>query len=254
MPSDMTRSLLDSYLICSTPRTGSTLLCSLLKSTGVAGIPESYFREQDLHRWAKLWGIYSQDRTFVYKEYVRAAIRAGQSKNGIFAARIMWETLDELTQKLRTASSDLVAQDSELIQQTFGFTKFLHIRRDDLVAQAVSRLIAEQTQVWHQLEGEPPVISKNKPEYDYNALRRYVHEAKAHQQAWEDWFGFNAINPHRISYAQLDENPETVIAGVLDFLDLVTPGWVSIQAPNKRLANELNEQWIARYHSEYQSI
>ena len=31
----------DSYMICSTPRTGSTLLCELLESTGVAGRPES---------------------------------------------------------------------------------------------------------------------------------------------------------------------------------------------------------------------
>ena len=36
----------NSYIICSTPRTGSTLLCSLLRATNVAGIPESYFRSQ----------------------------------------------------------------------------------------------------------------------------------------------------------------------------------------------------------------
>ncbi len=33
-----------SYLICSTPRTGSSLLCDALTATGVAGRPEEYFQ------------------------------------------------------------------------------------------------------------------------------------------------------------------------------------------------------------------
>ncbi len=32
-----------SYLVCATPRSGSTLLCKLLGQTGVAGHPEEYF-------------------------------------------------------------------------------------------------------------------------------------------------------------------------------------------------------------------
>src|SRR5688572_2189063 len=32
-----------SYLVCATPRSGSTLLCHLLDQTGVAGRPEEYF-------------------------------------------------------------------------------------------------------------------------------------------------------------------------------------------------------------------
>ena len=31
------------YLVCATPRSGSTLLCEALKGTGVAGRPEEYF-------------------------------------------------------------------------------------------------------------------------------------------------------------------------------------------------------------------
>src|SRR3954464_9749883 len=32
-----------SYLVCATPRSGSTLLCHLLDRTGLAGHPEEYF-------------------------------------------------------------------------------------------------------------------------------------------------------------------------------------------------------------------
>jgi LPS sulfotransferase NodH len=34
---------LRSYLVCATPRSGSTLLCHLLDQTGIAGHPEEYF-------------------------------------------------------------------------------------------------------------------------------------------------------------------------------------------------------------------
>lgn len=80
-----------------------------------------------------------------------------------------------------------------------------------------------------------------------------MQEAKEHVQAWEDWFRLNDLHPYRISYAQIDENPDSVISGVLEFLGLALPELVSIQAPNKRLANEINERWIARYHAESQT-
>ena len=32
-----------SYLICATPRSGSTLLCAALDDTGIAGHPEEHF-------------------------------------------------------------------------------------------------------------------------------------------------------------------------------------------------------------------
>jgi len=42
----------DSYIICATPRSGSTLLCDLLTETGVAGRPDSFFRYESFTWWA----------------------------------------------------------------------------------------------------------------------------------------------------------------------------------------------------------
>ena len=36
-----------SYLVCATPRSGSTLLCKTLAETGVAGDPEEFFEAGD---------------------------------------------------------------------------------------------------------------------------------------------------------------------------------------------------------------
>src|SRR3954447_22747314 len=99
-------SKLKSYLVCGTPRTGSTYLCDLLASTGVAGYPESYFREPDQHGWARRFGVrVSNDGSFDYSAFVEGAVQAGTSANGVFAARIMWGTLDVVVRRLRASSA-----------------------------------------------------------------------------------------------------------------------------------------------------
>lgn len=74
---------IDAYLICGTPRTGSRLLCGLLRSTGVAGRPQSYFRQPDEERWADRWQLpCTSGGAFDYSECVRAAVVAGSTPNG----------------------------------------------------------------------------------------------------------------------------------------------------------------------------
>ena len=57
-----------SYLICATPRSGSTLLCEALKGTEVAGVPEEYFealRHSGRPRRPQEYFIGAQDRTIL---------------------------------------------------------------------------------------------------------------------------------------------------------------------------------------------
>ena len=83
-----------SYILCGTPRTGSTLLCSLLHSTGVAGRPESYFRQPGVELWAPQFGVeITEGGPADYPAYVAGAVRVGSTANGVFAARIMWGTM-----------------------------------------------------------------------------------------------------------------------------------------------------------------
>lgn len=99
---------LDAYLLCATPRTGCTLLCDLLRSTHIAGRPESYFRQQDEQAWADRWRLARNGAgTFDYGDYVRAAVAAGSSPNGLFGARVMRGTPEEIVTKLGSVHPDL---------------------------------------------------------------------------------------------------------------------------------------------------
>jgi trehalose 2-sulfotransferase len=132
------------YLLCATPRTGSTLLCGLLASTQLAGNPDSYFRQPDLLDRAERWGIpIEPNGTFSYRDFVGTAIAAGSGRNGVFGARVMWGTMELLVEGLRGSDHSLDS-DLDVLQRTFGPTLLIHLQREDVVAQAVSWMKAEQ--------------------------------------------------------------------------------------------------------------
>src|SRR5690349_13000702 len=102
-----------SYIVCATPRSGSTLLCELLKDTGVAGRPEEYFEARALTGVPPHPGDYLQNlpRTGAgirddarpprapehssllglasYSEHLSRTFRLGSTDNGVFATKLM---------------------------------------------------------------------------------------------------------------------------------------------------------------------
>lgn len=114
------------YLICATPRTGSTLLCGLLRSTGVAGRPESYFRAPDEDSWDDRWELPRTGHgSFDHRDYVRAAAAAGRTGNGVFAARVMWGTVGEMVAKLRAAHPWPPRTDPDVLRRALGPLHFV---------------------------------------------------------------------------------------------------------------------------------
>lgn len=240
---------LGAYLICATPRTGSSLLCGLLESTGVGGHPESYFRQPDEPSWASRWGLpLSSDGSCSYADFVRAAITAGTTQNGVFAARIMWGTLKEVIDRLGPVFPNLVGADLDLLNRAFGPLRFVYLRRDNVVAQAVSWFRAEQTDVWQEADlfrQKPGLV----PQFDIDKIHELVRLINEHNTAWLEWFGSVGVTPHRVRYEDLDADPVGVTRGILDSLGLELPRGQKIRARHRPLGDELNAEWIDRYRA-----
>lgn len=227
------------------------MLCGLLASTKVAGQPESYFREPDEQLWAARWDIVrSSDGVFEYSEFVRAALAAGRTENGVFAARIMWGTLDHLVDRLVTVHPAHAGDDLGLLNRVFGQTTFVYLHRDDVLAQAVSWHRAEQTNVWHRTDQEQSQQPEHAPRYDFEQICELVQTIEEHNSAWRAWFASVGIQPHIVRYEDLDADPVGVACEVLDFLGLKLPPGRLIKSRNRRLADELNARWIDRYRAE----
>lgn len=243
----------DSYFICATPRTGSSLLLGLLDSTGVCGHPQAYFRAPDEPLWADRWQLpRTADGGYDYADYLRAARTAGSTPNGMFGAKLMWGTLDELVDKLNAVHPGLGEDDVALLDQAFGHTDFIYLRREDALAQAVSWLRAEQTDTWF-IGGNGEISGngrkKQHPGFDAVAIRRFLHLIEEHNTAWEAWFTSQGIQPHRVSYEDLDGDMVTTTHGILTFLGVHAPETPVITARHRRQADELNRQWIKRFQA-----
>jgi len=233
----------DTYFVCATPRTGSTLLCGLLASSGTAGYPESYFRVEDEAAWAAQFDIRPP---YDYIEFVHGARQRGSTENGVFGARVMWGTLAEVVGKLCPSFSGS-RSDLGVLQSVFGDIRFVYLWRDDVVAQAVSWARAEQTNVWHADRDEHS--ANVTPVFDRAQIADLVATINDHNSAWVDWFRSVGVEPDRVRYEDLDRDPKSTAHTLLRSLDLATSPTSDLEVRDRRLSDRLNADWIARYEA-----
>jgi LPS sulfotransferase NodH len=225
-----------SYVLCGTPRTGSTLLCGLLRSTGVLGRPESYFREPDEVAWAARFGLATEGgRVRDYRAFVNAARSAGTSTNGVFGARIMWGSLERMVEGLGRVPGkpDLV-----VLEEALGSLTFIHLRREDIAAQAVSWCRAEQTGYWQQGD-----VVTGEPHQDIAQTRLLMETIREHNAAWRAWFDAQGVEPHTVTYEQLADNRRRMIQGIAARLAVELPNDWRPRSPHRKQSDGMNRAW-----------
>lgn len=244
--------MFDAYIICGTPRTGSTLLCDLLTSTRRTGAPHSFYRRQNILEWAEDWGL--PDRGTMSQldfdvAYLGAAIAAGKGGTGVFGLRLMRENLDELSVILGRIHPGLPS-DKARFEKAFGRVLYLHLSRQDKLAQAVSRVKAEQTGLWHvapdgsELERVGP---PGEPRYDFQRIRDEVSELEAFDLAWNIWFAQQDIIPLRIGYEGLAGDPAATLIAICEALGVQPPTADDVRPGVARLSDDISLEWMRRY-------
>jgi LPS sulfotransferase NodH len=260
-----------SYLVCATQRSGSTLLCELLRATDVAGVPDEYFeglRETGLPRQPRQ---YFQDPSVLdiaerlpptvlgraeepgeFEQWFRYVLQRGTTLNGVFAAKMMWNYLDDF--RLRMAELPGLGDLSfnERLDAVFPRLKIIFIRRRDKVAQAVSLWKAIQTQQWRtESESDSEEVDADEPpnvEYDYRAIEYLLNELHRWDARWEDWFHATGREPIRVFYDEFTISRAATIGRILDALG-IDPPEPEGKTP-KRQADDLSKDWVARFRAE----
>ena len=80
------------YLICGDARTGSSLLASTLRATGVAGKPYEYFGLAEIDKpWMREQLSVPDGVPFTgFRDWVPYILKAGAENGGIFGASVHW--------------------------------------------------------------------------------------------------------------------------------------------------------------------
>lgn len=242
----------EAYVICGTPRSGSTMLCRMLADSGVAGAPHSYFREVDIAEWAADWGVDRRlDLTSAAfdRAYLEAMRRAAAAGTGLVGLRIMYASLADAQKRIGRALGQDVDV-AEGLQAVFGPVLYIHLSRGDKLGQAVSLARAEQSGLWHLnadgsvFEGRstpPPLV------YDGARIAALVEELAKDDAAWGAFFAVRGISPLRLTYESLTSAPQRELGRVFGALGLSPALAETLAVPTAKMADGLSAEWVARF-------
>ncbi len=219
------------YIICSSPRTGSTLLGRLLEQTGLAGQPHEYFHPVHMVPLAQRLGVISGGRLNVV-QYVQALTRIRTSANGVFGVKAHFSQFAPLLQQ--GAWRSILP----------GDLHFICIERDDEIGQAISLAIARQTDCYSS-ESQPV----REPHYDRNLIESSLQMIRSDKQGWRAFFRQNRITPAETTYENLVASPAEVCSRLCQAIGIVADSncFHLGQTGIKKQANEINAAWRQRY-------
>jgi trehalose 2-sulfotransferase len=231
-----------SYIIGSVPRSGTHLLCSLLKSTG-AGSPREYFLERGptWTTWEERWGTSSRAAGLerIFQEHTTA--------DGVFGFVVMWTYFDRVVQMLQEIPAYSNLDAPQLFAEVFNRPKYIWLRRRNRVQQAVSWAIAEQTGLWIQRVGEKLQLGA-KPRFDFNVIDGLYNLIAANEADWANYFGENHIEPLVLFYEDVVASNRDTAGRVLAFLGVPFADSFEIAQPTvQKQSTQLSEEWTEAY-------
>ncbi|SMR81876.1 LPS sulfotransferase NodH [Aliiroseovarius halocynthiae] len=251
----MPRLNFESYVICTSPRSGSTLLCKLLAATRVTGNPGSLFHKPSIDAWLKYYKLEATafpSRKATLDAIFDAAKARGRGETDVFGLRLQRGSFAFFMDQLDFLYPD-AQTDVERVEAAFGRTLFIHLTREDKLDQAISCIRAEQTGLWHlgadgtELERQEV---RREDRYDADAIRTQLSEFAEFDKEWRSWFDEQSIKPLEVSYDLLAQAPQRVLADVLIALGADASIANDVPTPTAKLADETNRDWRTRFELE----
>lgn len=191
-------------VVCSSPRTGSYLLCEAMRRAGI-GVPHEYFNPPTMRVLTRRWGLRMPERVkasawwrFGHAGNLRTveaylgALTQRRTRNAIFAAKIQYWQYERLL-------------DNPLGAAFLDGARFIYLTREDLLGQAISFRLAEFTGKWG-VDGIATTTARRRRDLlDVAALGRAVAAIRAEDEGWRRFF--KGRPPLSLSYEAMRGDP-----------------------------------------------
>lgn len=230
-----------SYAILTTPRSGSTYFCDLLDSTNIAGHPSEHLRlaAQELTRYCN----------FNYLRLLHNLMQHRTTSNGVFGTKLISHFLFEF----RQAKPDF--------KQIFNsIDKYVLLVRRDKVAQAVSLVLAQKTEVWH-IHNNARINKATYQSYqsrlesieindallsEVNQKYQFIQNQEARLQKI---LTANHVEALQVEYEDILEDAESQINRILDFLSIAKPEQyiMNIGSGIKKMPSDISQKIINQF-------
>ncbi|MER5337482.1 Stf0 family sulfotransferase [Micromonospora sp. NPDC002717] len=240
------------YVVCATPRVGSTYLCEALGRVPGAGSPREWFGRARIHHLAGAWNLRAPQSTMNEPRltnpsaYLRR-VHAEANSDGVLALKLHWNQVEW--------SRDNLGIDPLAVLEGRQDVRFIRLYRDDLVLQTVSSYLASVTKVFVRwAEASDPDDDEYRdavagtPAYDFAVLLDILQALAAIEHGWSPFFAERDTAPYTLSYEELDDDLAGSVNGVLQYLGL--PRQSVVTSPLVRQRTAVNDDLAQRFRSD----
>lgn len=210
-------------LICSTPRSGSTLLCDILFRNNACIAHEYFHPSEYMSMLAERWGV-QIDGEADFASYVAKLRERRTFPNGWLGINIQSEHLPIYL------AAEPHLKDLEI--------HYVHLLRRDLIAQSVSYHIAEQTGQWSSKWEK-----RDNPTYDYNSIWNHLQRITHGNVAIQAFIRSRRVDAVTLYYEDLVKNTQFELCR----LPCISTESPLQRAQLKRQTGELNREFADRF-------
>jgi LPS sulfotransferase NodH len=226
-----------SYVICSQPRCGSSLLSDWLFRTQCLGVPHEYLHPNaHMPFIARRLGLTDADDAVDVDAYIRRIKALRTTANGVFGVKAHWDQAAPLLKAGHFA-------------RHFGQARFIYLTRRDLLGQAISLALALQTGQYRA-----GADRTGEPAYDFKQICKAMTFVLNQRQGWEQLFALNGLAPLRLVYEDIQDRRSETVGRVCEHLgvDALTelPEVPEVPEPASTLTpqrDQTNRLWRERF-------
>lgn len=215
------------YAICTTPRSGSNLLCQYLTSTGIMGKPLEYFNGPA--RRALNDPRYPDDPVL----QLRQILTTGMTPNGVYGVKVF-------------------AYQNAAVAASLDWTRalpnlsFIYLTRRDRLGQAISWAKALQTSQYRSTLPKQGVAI-----YEARLIRERLDALRWEDTEWDRFFQSRCITPLHIAYEDFIIAPQQTVDRVAALVGVRRTPRIAFDQVDLRIQRDVEtEEWRVRFLDE----